>query len=394
MSRTRDLGKIISGNFDVPATALDNAATAVNTNVSTLAVTRSNISDLGTAALSNRNLVINGAMQVAQRGTSFTGVSTSAFMTDRFNHVVSGYGTWTREQSNDAPDGFANSLKVTCTTPDTSPSSLDYTRISYNAEGQDRQVLSYGTSNAKDVTISFWVKSNVSATYVFWMFQLDSPTNRHINKLFTIDSANTWEYKTITVEGDTLGQLNNDNTSCMIMGWILAAGTGYTSGTRPSTWTAHTAADRWAGLTADLGGAANNYFQITGIQMELGDTATTFEHRSYGEELALCQRYFFIRNDDSGPSGSGIWYSNNQILAHFAYPQDMRAAPTITRSSGGFASCYTIGNAIRSLGHAGFDNIKSYAARINLTTSSNGVAGHGTYLQMWSSESISVDAEI
>jgi hypothetical protein len=308
------------------------------------------LADLGNAyddgALSNRNLIINGAMQVAQRGTSATGVSTSGYIVDRFNHVVSGYGTWTREQSNDAPDGFANSLKVTCTTPDTSPSSLDYTRISYNAEGQDRQVLSYGTSNAKDVTISFWVKSNVSATYVFWMFQLDSPTNRHINKLFTIDSANTWEYKTITVEGDTLGQLDNDTGSCMIMGWILASGTGYTSGTRPSTWTAHTAADRWAGLTADLGGAANNYLQITGVQLELGDTATPFEHRSYGEELAKCQRYFCksfpigttpandTTVDDEGRSGATAYSSITARSTKQMYPVRMRATPTVTLYNG------------------------------------------------------------
>jgi hypothetical protein len=288
------------------------------------------LADLGNAyddgALSNRNLIINGAMQVAQRGTSATGVSTSGYIVDRFNHVVSGYGTWTREQSNDAPDGFANSLKVTCTTPDTSPSSLDFTRISYNAEGHDRQVLSYGTSNAKDVTISFWVKSNVSATYVFWVFQHDSPTTRHINKLFTIDSANTWEYKTITVEGDALGQLDNDTGSCMIMGWILASGTGYTSGTRPSTWTAHTAADRWAGLTADLGGAANNYFQITGVQLELGDTATPFEHRSYGDELAKCQRYYEKYN---GNLAGGTDAAGSQWMS-IQYKVTKRVTPTIT----------------------------------------------------------------
>jgi hypothetical protein len=288
------------------------------------------LADLGNAyddgALSNRNLIINGAMQVAQRGTSATGVSTSGYIVDRFNHVVSGYGTWTREQSNDAPDGFANSLKVTCTTPDTSPSSLDFTRISYNAEGHDRQVLSYGTSNAKDVTISFWVKSNVSATYVFWVFQHDSPTTRHINKLFTIDSANTWEYKTITVEGDALGQLDNDTGSCMIMGWILASGTGYTSGTRPSTWTAHTAADRWAGLTADLGGAANNYLQITGVQLEVGDTATPFEHRSYGDELAKCQRYFEKYN---GNLAGGTDAAGSQWMS-IQYKVTKRVTPTIT----------------------------------------------------------------
>jgi hypothetical protein len=394
MSRTRDLGKIISGNFDVPATALDNAATAVNTNVSTLAVTRSNISDLGTAALSNRNLVINGAMQVAQRGTSATGVTTSGKIVDRFSNIISNYGTWTREQSNDAPDGFANSFKVTCTTAISSPSPSGYVRISYTAEGQDRQVLSYGTSNAKDVTISFWVKSNVAATYVFWIYQLDSPTNRHINKLYTIDSANTWEYKTITVEGDTLGQLDNNTDSCMIMGWMLAAGSNWKSGTRPSTWTAHTSADRWVGLTADLGGTANSYFQITGVQMELGDTATPFEHRSYGEELAKCQRYFQVlgNNQSNGAIASGYFHATTSFRGQMSYLQRMRAAPTGSTSTvSGFILQGTGGNFTPT----------SIAVTVNFTEALLVVgigpaqtAGHGANLLSAAGTAIYLDAEI
>ena len=285
------------------------------------------LADLGNVyddgALSNRNLIINGAMQVAQRGTSQTSQNSSAYLCDRFTQTLNSYGVWTREQSTDAPDGFSNSFKLTCTTAETSPSSTDYTRVAYIPEAQDLQVLSYGTSNAKDVTVSFWVKSNVSATYVFWMYQTDSPATRQINKLFTIDAVDTWEYKTITIEGDTFGQVDNDTGSGIILGWILSSGSGYTSGTRPSTWTDHTAADRWVGLTADVGGAVNNYFQITGVQLEVGDTATPFEHRSFGDELQRCQRYY-----QEVDRGSGIIAYASIAYISLPYITTMRAAPS------------------------------------------------------------------
>ncbi len=334
-------------------------------------------------------------MQVAQRGTSSSNNSSSGFIVDRFNNIVDNYGTWTREQSSDAPDGFANSLKVTCTTPETSPGSLRYTRISYNAEGYDRQVLSYGTSNAKDVTISFWVKSNVSATYVFWMYQLDSPSNRQINKPFTIDSANTWEYKTITIEGDTLGQLNNDNGSCMIMGWILSSGTGYTSGTRPSTWTAHTAADRWVGLTADVGGAVNNYFQITGVQMEVGDTATPFEHRSYGEELARCQRYYYSFKTDTQ---NGLLLSHQDrntdtYIGKVVMPTEMRAAPTVTHT--GMNRVHKPGVRYDTLSAGPFFSfIHTQAITFTFTTTSSDATSQTVYFGASAGGTININAEL
>ena len=301
------------------------------------------LADLGNVyddgALSNRNLIINGAMQVAQRGTSQTSQNSSGFVCDRFSQTLNSYGVWTREQSTDAPDGFANSFKLTCTTADTSPSSTDYTRVSYIPEAQDLQVLSYGTSSAKDVTVSFWVKSNVSATYVFWMYQTDSPATRQINKLFTIDAVDTWEYKTITIEGDTFGQVDNDTGNGMIMGWILSSGSGYTSGTRPSTWTDHTAADRWVGLTADVGGAVSNYFQITGVQLEVGDgPATPFEHRSYGDELARCQRYYQVVERGRGSARGSATGAAQNAYSHRLVPE-MRAEPTCSIVSQGRSGC-------------------------------------------------------
>lgn len=377
MSRTRDLGKIISGNFDVPAASLDN-------------VTRSNISDLGTGALSNRNLIINGAMQVAQRGTSATTFSYGTV--DRFKPSEGSTSSLaiTQTQDTNAPSGFSNSLKITVTTAETMSGSKQLA-VFHAMEAQNLQQLGYGTSDAQSVTVSFWVKSSVTGTYCLSLYENDD--NRNIGATYTINSANTWEYKTITFPPDTVGVIDNNNGGGLETYFFLSCGPDRKT-TDNTSWATWSAARFGYGQVADVAGTTNATWQITGVQLEVGDTATSFEHRSYGQELALCQRYYFKRSDDSGPIGSGIWYANNQILAHFAFPQDMRAAPSIATGSGGFASCYTTGSAIRSLGHVGFDNIKNYAARINLTTSSNGVAGDGTYLQFHGSDSISVDAEL
>ena len=144
-------------------------------------------------ALSNRNLIINGAMQVAQRGTSQTSVSTFGYKTvDRWKSGPNNFGIYTNSREADGPAGFANSVKWLCTTADTSPASSDYMRVDYGIEAQDLQHLGYGASGAKDLTLSFWVKSNVTATYVVWFYKSDG-TARHIGSTYTVDAADTWE---------------------------------------------------------------------------------------------------------------------------------------------------------------------------------------------------------
>jgi hypothetical protein len=333
-----------------------------------MAVSRINEAGLNVNQYGNRNLVINGAQNIAQRGTSLTSQNTSHFVTDRFEPTLSSYGVWTTEQSSDAPDGFSKSLKMTCTTADTSPGSTDFCRISYVPEAQDLQHLNFGSSAAKTTTVSFWVKSNVVATYVFWMYQPDNANTRQINRLFTVDSADTWEYKTLTIEGDTSGTINNDNGSGMLIGWILSSGTGYTSGTRPTNWTNHTAADRWVGLTADVGGTVNNYFQITGVQWEVGDTATDFEHRTFGDELAKCQRYCLVLDSGIVYGTYGyVGFAENSTTAKviMSFPVHMRSAPSLTRS-GSFTYDGASGNP--SISSTGAVNTP-YCSRIEDTVS-------------------------
>lgn len=235
-----------------------------------------------------RNLIINGAMNVAQRGTSATGITSGDYHTLDRIRTVGNMTTRSYSQDSNAPSGFANSLKVEITTADASPDAGAFLTVEQLIEGQNLQHLKKGTSDAKAITASFWVKSNVAGTYILEVDDIDNA--RKINKSYTINSANTWEYKTITFEGDTTGTLDDDNFGSMRIIWWLDAGSNFRSGTLGTSWQAGVTADRVVG-NVSFGNTVGNTWQITGVQLEVGSTATEFEHRSYGEELALCQRY-------------------------------------------------------------------------------------------------------
>lgn len=238
-----------------------------------------------------RNLIINGAMQVSQRTTSTTGVTTSDYRAcDRWRLNVGSLATWTIEQSTDAPNGFSNSFKATCTTADASPASSDALQFYHRVEAQDLQHLAFGTSDAKAFTVSFYIKSNKTGSASLSMYQHDN-SNKQFSTSYTVNSANTWEYKTITIPGDTAGLFNNDNGFGLALEWWLNSGSNFTGGSHSTSWTTFDNTNRNAS-NFGLGGAVNDYFQITGVQLEVGNTATPFEHRSFADELARCQRYF------------------------------------------------------------------------------------------------------
>jgi len=250
------------------------------------------------SALSNRNLIINGAMQVAQRGdvTGITGESYGG--PDRFELNASNIGTFTISQSSTAPTGFKKSWKVDCTTADASPASGDLLRVSYRIEGQDLQQLAYGTSGAKAVTLSFYVRSNKTGTYNVQFQQIDNSYKQAVLS-YTISSADTWEFKSITVPGDTSGLINDDNGDGLALFWILGAGSTFTSGSERSTYTAFANGDVAPTQTVNLADNTANEWMITGVQLELGEQATPFEHRLFGDELRRCQRYY-ERHDTVG----------------------------------------------------------------------------------------------
>ena len=287
-------------------------------------------------ALSNRNLVINGAMQVAQRATEVTGVTDSGYKAvDRWQNQTGTLGTFTMSQSTTSPDGFAFSQKYDCTTADASPASTDFLIFQHRIEAQNLQHLQYGTSDAKSVTLSFHVRSNKTGTYVIEVYSPD--TGKHIAKTYTIDSANTWEKKTLTFVGDTASALDNDNArSLEVIAW-LGAGSNYNSGTLPSTWTTLTNANRCAGQTVNLADNTSNEFFITGVQFEVGDTATDFEHRSFGEELSLCQRYF---ERFTGCNTHAGLYNGSDYLGQLFYKVTKRTRPTFANASGAYTALF------------------------------------------------------
>lgn len=284
----------------------------------------------GTVASLGRNLLYNGAMQVAQRGTSTASITSSGYYTaDRWNTSLSGLGTWTQSVEADGPtgSGFANSLKMLCTTADSSPAASDALVVLQRLEGQDVQALKFGTSSAESLTISFWVKSNVTGTYVVRLRNIDA--GRHIATTYSVDASGTWEKKTVTFAGDTSGSFTNDNSSALQVDFYLGAGTDYTSGTLPSSWGTAVNANNAVGQT-NLAASTSNYWQVTGVQLEAGTVATAFEHKAYGTELAECQRYYWEDSSTVLQWGFQVNVNATTRRGRMQFPSPMRAAPTMT----------------------------------------------------------------
>ena len=276
-------------------------------------------------AQGNKNIVINGAMNISQRSTSVTGNTAGGYLTcDRINFVQN-MGTWTVIQSSDAPssEGFLNAYRIDCTTADTSVAATDYLAVQQKIEGQNLQTLRKGTSSAKSVTLSFFVKSNTTGNFVIELY--DNDNARQISALYTISSANTWEKKTVTFAGDTSGAFDDDNAESLQINWWLGAGSNYASGTLNTSWASATTANRAAG-TQNLAASTDNDWAITGIQFEIGDVATAFEHEDFGTTLRKCKRYYEILDSDIYPSK----YSSSSSIANYLWTEQKRADPTIT----------------------------------------------------------------
>lgn len=328
-----------------------------------------------------RNLIINGDMQIDQRGGS-TGIVTSGFYScDRFRFALTSMGDWSCSQSTDAPNGFSNSLKLDCTTAQTSPPASSWLLVEYKFEGYNVQQLAKGTADALPVTLSFWCKSTKAGDITVDLNDTDN--SRGVGSVVTINSANTWEYKTITFPPDTTGAFNNDNTQSLRVEMWLDAGSNYRGGTVPTAWESVYNPDRAAGTTLNLADSTSNEFYLTGVQLELGKVATPFEHRSYGEELALCQRYYIRRTTDDDNDYPGLctgWLSTTGTHNFITQlEQQMRSSPTFS-SSGNFRAQSAVDTANSSSLSAA--NISPIALRIALTGASySGTTGDFGILQ-------------
>jgi len=334
-----------------------------------------------------KNLIINGAMQVAQRATQVTGVTSDGYKTvDRFSMAFNSFGTHTVEQSTDSPSGFYNSLKITCTTANT-PSHGDYVFFRAPLEGQDFTHLNFGSSDAKQLTLSFWVKSNKTGT-IGQECQMSGSIERTAD--VTINQADTWEYKTVLIPANTVNAISADNSTGFSVWFWLNSGTGY-KGTPNPTWGTYSTG-RAGTVTLKYGESVDDYVAITGVQLEVGSQATDFEHRSYGEELALCQRYYtqvFIgiqAGKANGTTGMGVPLS---------VPVSMRTTPTVSLSSSINFSRYndssSATNTATGVGVSGSNDLNS-TFYLNFTGLSGLTDNRGWTIQ--SSASVYFDAEL
>ena len=285
-------------------------------------------------ALGVRNLIINGDMRIAQRGTSVTGKTTGGYNTvDRFIYSNGGE-TITEEQSTDVPtgQGFSNSFKATITTANT-PTGSAQSYIATRLEGQNLQHLKFGTSSAETLTLSFWIKTNFTDQITLWLWNPDA--NRHIAYALNVSASGTWEKVTWTIDGDTAGSINNDNGVGLQLRWILSAGGNFQGGTLDTTWGPITTAGRYQGQ-GNFTGTTSNYINITGVQLEVG-SATPFEHRPYDMEFARCQRYYNRIYDIW--CDSAVHVNGGRLMVRVDYPVQMRANPTVTTNTVSNTSC-------------------------------------------------------
>jgi hypothetical protein len=304
--------------------------------------------------ITGKNLIINGSCIISQRGASANTSGSGQYKaTDRFawfqentDQVIA-----TISQDTNAPDGFSNSHKIAISTAETTLDSDEIAGVYQPIEGQNLQHLKFGTSNAKSLTLSFWVKSTETGTYAV-LFYLADGTARGITKNYTINTANTWEYKTITIDGDTSGTIDNDNGLGMGVYWVLSSGSG--RGTVDgSSWRNYDANQFGYGHTADVLTDSSATWQITGVQLEVGNTATDFQHLSFADELRRCQRYFSVFGDTASVAARFPMYQYDASYRSetFYHKPELRTAPTVSQIAHTGANTGTVNTNTSNVAH-------------------------------------------
>jgi hypothetical protein len=326
IANTQITGNIVSSQITSVGGSQITANTIANSAFQTGAV--ENYLSAGGRPLSNRNLIFNGAMQIAQRNTSVTSITTNdAVLTaDRWKVTSGSLGTWTMNVESNGPTstGLRNSSNLICTTANTSPPASSYLIFKQDMEGQMMQSIKKGTPGAEQVTVSFWVKSSNTGTFVAEM--VDGDNSRSCSQTYTINTADTWEKETITFPADTTGQLDNDNARSMELNFWFGAGSTFAGGTLQTSWGAYTDNKRAPGQL-NLANRVGNYIAFTGVQWEIGPVATPFEFEDIGTTLRKCQRYFEVMNQSSI---TGICDGTNVILCPYTYVVPKRAVASLS----------------------------------------------------------------
>jgi len=344
-------------------------------------------------ALSDRSMIINGAMQVAQRATSST--STGYCSLDRFriqplNTDQLAY-TFAQDDTVPAGEGFSKSAKISITTAEDSVADNEIFRLLHRIEGQNMQRASWGTSSAKPLTLSFYVRSNVTGTYAL-EFRMNAGGSNSLSKNYTINSADTWERKTITFPKNTSTNFNNANTEGCELGWYLAAGANYTSGSLASDYGANATNTRAAGQTANITSSSSNTWYITGVQLEVGEQATPFQHRSFGEELALCQRYFQVAQTKVGLAGTT---NGSTEVIYIGVPLNvpLRSAPSISGPTSYAARNTSVASSSSNTPTTRMDNANSCILSIDQTGHS-GFTDNRSAIIHFSGGDLKMDSEL
>ena len=335
-------------------------------------------------------IIINGDMQIAQRG-DMTGITSGQYITtDRFFVNMINLGTWSFTQSTDTPTGlgFASSLKIDCTTADASPASADNFYLSMQNEGQNLQILEKGTSDAKTSTLAYWIKCNKTGNYFVELW--DRTNDRHVAVLKTISSADTWQKVVCNFPADTSGALANTNARSIMISWAFDSGSNFTSGTLPSAWQSRVDANRFVGTNLGLGDNTANEVLITGVQWEVGtfdvNSIPDFQFEDRGTSIARCQRYYFKQGDEGGYAalGSGVCENTSSAYIMINLPTTMRSSPSVS-----FTGNITLfdGDTFNTSSSIGSTQKGTNCLRLSVTANSSVANGHGATLHVENSSS-------
>ena len=306
-----------------------------------------------------KNYIYNGDTSLCQRATEVTGIGngdTGYHVQDRWAVQEGGsvQSEFTMSRATEVPNGFQYSLKLACTIAESAVAADEFWWLEQRLEGQDLFAWKKGTADALPVTLSFWVNATKTGTNIVSLYDIDN--TRHISKSYTVNSSNTWEYKTITFAGDTTGAFGRDANASLQVIFFLMAGSNRTSGTLATSWAANNNANAAVGQVNNLD-STSNLFHITGIQLQLGNTATAFQNETYAENFIRCARYYEQRVGGTLYSANNAGGSGYYDYSHWEFKVRKRATPTCT-------------------GHTGTQQ--------QINEDSAGVYGNGAYAQ-WSS---------
>jgi len=348
--------------------------------------------------LGRRNILRNGAMRMSQRngGVSVTH-NTSAYHIDRIKHNVAGStaSRFSVQRLNTAPPpGFVNYYRRECTTAESIQSGTQSSFDDHRIEAVDLSQLQWGHSSvSKSATLSFWIKGNVTGTYVVWFYTPQGGSTKMMTKTYTIDAADTWEYKTITIPPRDDFIMPSNTSSGLYVRFVWNTGTGNTSGTANSTWGTDVTTNRYVGQTANLASATGNYIEMTGTQLEAGDVATEFEHRTRSEYEMDCMRYYYDVEVNGGRCAfaPGYFSSSTSVRWSVFTVVPLRTTPTYSESDPPRAADSGSLRNITSISVLGFD--RNLVNLIGVVSNSSG-SNHSASITMSGDVSFGLDAEL